>query len=45
MANQWGESQKISLADFVILNDGSKPLLPQILAIHENLIRTANQGG
>ena len=45
MANQWGESQKISLADFVILNDGSKPLLPQILAIHENLIRTTNQGG
>jgi dephospho-CoA kinase len=45
LANQWDESQKIALADFVILNDGSKPLLPQILAIHENLIRTTNQGG
>lgn len=45
MSNQWGESQKLALADFVILNDGSKPLLPQILVIHENLIREANQGG
>jgi len=42
MANQWEESQKIPLADFVILNDGSKPLLPQILAIHENLVRISN---
>jgi dephospho-CoA kinase len=42
MANQWDENQKIPLADFVILNDGSQPLLPQILAIHENLIRSAN---
>ena len=42
MQNQWGESQKIPLADFVILNDGSKPLLPQIMAIHEDLLRISN---
>lgn len=45
MANQWEENQKIPLADFVILNDGSKPLLPQIVAIHEDLIRFANSLG
>ena len=42
MANQWGENQKIPLADFVILNDGRKQLLPQIMAIHEDLVRFSN---
>ena len=43
MANQWEESHKIPLADFVILNDGSQMLLPQIKSVHEDLLRFANQ--
>jgi dephospho-CoA kinase len=42
MNNQWPDEQKIPMADFVILNDGNKKLLPQILAIHEDLIRFSN---
>ncbi len=45
MKNQWDESHKLPLADFVILNDGTRPLEPQISEIHENLLRIANQGG
>ena len=45
MANQWDENEKKPLADFVILNDGSEMLLPQIRQIHENLLRFSNQGG
>ncbi len=41
MQNQWDENHKIPLADFVILNDGSAMLLPQILRIHEDLLRFA----
>jgi dephospho-CoA kinase len=44
MKNQWDESHKIPLADFVILNDGTRPLGPQISEIHESLLRIANQG-
>lgn len=43
MKNQWEESHKLVLADFVILNDGSEMLLPQILRIHEDILRFANQ--
>jgi len=42
MKNQWEESHKLPLADFVILNDESEMLLPQILGIHENLLQIAN---
>jgi dephospho-CoA kinase len=45
MKNQWDESHKIPLADFVILNDGTEPLGPQISDIHERILRIANQGG
>ncbi len=34
MNNQWPESRKIQLADFVILNNNIKPLLPQIIKLH-----------
>lgn len=37
MANQMSEEEKEKLADFVIINDGKQPLLPQIINIHEQL--------
>jgi len=43
MKNQWDENHKIPLADFVILNDESEMLLPQILRIHENLLSITNK--
>lgn len=36
--NQWPETDKISLADFIVKNDGNTMILPQILSIHESLI-------
>ena len=45
LKNQWDESHKIPLADFVILNDGTRPLGPQISEIHESLLRFADQSG
>lgn len=42
ISNQWPEEEKLKRADFVVYNDGSKSLIKQVLAIHENLIRTAN---
>jgi len=38
MNNQWPDGKKEELSDFVIMNDGSKMLLPQILKIHQELI-------
>jgi dephospho-CoA kinase len=43
MQNQWDENHKIALADFVILNDESEMLLPQILRVHEDILRFANK--
>ncbi len=37
MAQQWPESQKAALADYIIHNDGQTLLLPQILALHQVL--------
>jgi dephospho-CoA kinase len=39
--NQWEESKKIPLADFVIFNDETQMLLPQILKIHQLLSNSA----
>jgi len=37
MAKQMADEEKVQLADFVIVNDGTKLLLPQVLAIHQVL--------
>lgn len=34
---QLPDAEKIKLADYIILNDGSAPLVPQILKIHDKL--------
>jgi len=39
MINQWPEVEKVKLADFVIINDGQSMLIPQVLEVHERLLR------
>ncbi|HEX3080335.1 MAG TPA: dephospho-CoA kinase [Puia sp.] len=39
MRHQMDEKEKISRCDFVIENDGNTALLPQVLAIHERLMK------
>ena len=36
---QMPDAEKIKLADFIILNDGKAPLVPQILKIHDKLCK------
>lgn len=38
MAQQMDETEKMSLCDFVIINDGMLAVLPQVLALHERLL-------
>ena len=37
MSNQWAEEKKISLSDYVITNDNSSLVMPQILSVHNAL--------
>ncbi len=39
MKTQMPEEQKIALADFVITNDSQQMLIPQVLAIHRELLK------
>lgn len=39
--NQVSEDERLHAADSVIQNDGVEPLIPQVLALHEALLRTA----
>lgn len=41
MHKQLPESEKVALAHFVINNDGSLPLIPQVLQIHQALVEQA----
>lgn len=38
--NQWEDAKKIPLADFTILNDETELLLPQVLKIHQALLKS-----
>lgn len=42
MSNQWDENRKIEKADFVIYNDGSQLVIPQVLAL-DKVFRNSNQ--
>jgi dephospho-CoA kinase len=44
MQNQMDEKEKISRCDFVIQNDGVHALLPQVLHIHETLLKYKSIG-
>jgi dephospho-CoA kinase len=37
MAKQLSETEKIAKADYVIYNNGTELLIPQVLAIHQHL--------
>ena len=37
--NQWTDEQKISLSDFVIVNDDDHALIPQVMQIHDQLLK------
>lgn len=37
MANQWSDEQKITLSDFVIVNDGRQLVIPQVMEVHRVL--------
>ncbi|MGL4598486.1 MAG: dephospho-CoA kinase [Bacteroidia bacterium] len=39
MAHQWPEEKKRTLANYFIVNDGVQLVLPQVLALHEQLMR------
>ena len=38
MRNQWPQEKKAGMADYIILNDGSQLVIPQVLAIHSKLL-------
>ena len=38
--NQWEDAKKILLADFIIINDETELLLPQVLKIHQVLLKS-----
>lgn len=38
MAQQMDENEKINRCDFIIVNDGHEPLIPQVLKIHQTLL-------
>lgn len=39
LSKQLPESEKVKLADFIIVNDGEQPLSKQVLAIHQALLQ------
>lgn len=43
MQRQMPEGQKVALADFVVINDGRQMLVPQIWAIHQQLLLRVKQ--
>jgi dephospho-CoA kinase len=39
MNNQWSDKERIELADFTIYNNGDKMVLPQVLEIHNQILK------
>lgn len=39
ISKQMPESEKVKIADYVIVNDGSHMLIPQIIRLHQELLR------
>lgn len=42
VGQQWDQEIKKEKADFIILNDGLHPVIPQVLGIHHQLMRAAS---
>jgi dephospho-CoA kinase len=45
MQHQWNDEEKSALADFLIVNDGSELVIPQVLSIHRSLLDIGSPGG
>jgi dephospho-CoA kinase len=45
MLNQWPEEKKIALADYIIQNDNVRPIVPQVMGIHKNLLGFSDPAG
>jgi len=43
MAHQWTDEKRIKHSDFVIANDETKLLIPQVLEIHNNLLKLLSE--
>jgi dephospho-CoA kinase len=43
MDRQINESIKMRLCDFVIVNDTKKPVIPQVLKLHEKILNLSNR--
>lgn len=43
MQNQWSEEKKISASDYIIINDGTQLLIPQVMEIHTQLLKLSHQ--
>jgi dephospho-CoA kinase len=41
-ASQWPEAEKAARAGFVVCNDETEPVIPQVLALHEKFLRLAS---
>lgn len=41
MAAQWSDKEKLKLADYHIVNNEKKPVIPQVLKIHQELVNRA----
>ena len=39
MANQWTEQKKMALSDYIIDNDRQRFLIPQVMKIHQQILR------
>jgi dephospho-CoA kinase len=37
MKNQWMEEDKVKMSDYIIINDGSHQLIPQVMKLNEKL--------
>lgn len=42
VGQQWDQEIKKEKADFIIINDGLHPVIPQVLGIHHQLVRAAS---
>ena len=42
IGNQWPDAEKMELCDFVVTNDDGCALIPQVLAIHQELLISAS---
>jgi dephospho-CoA kinase len=43
MRSQWPQEEKVSRADYVVVNSGERLVIPQVLAIHSELLSMASR--